>query len=41
MAVKAVGTITANLDDGKQVKVEWSPVSPPREWYFYTKASDF
>lgn len=36
MAIKAVGTITANLDDGKHVKVDWSPVSPPREWYFYT-----
>lgn len=36
MAIKAVGTITANLDDGKRVQVNWTPVSPPREWYFYT-----
>ena len=36
MAIKAVGTITANLDDGKHVRVDWSPVSSPREWYFYT-----
>lgn len=36
MAIKAVGTITANLDDGKRVQVDWTPVSPPREWYFYT-----
>ena len=36
MAIKAVGTIMANLDDGKQVKVAWSQISPPREWYFYT-----
>jgi 5-methylcytosine-specific restriction protein B len=36
LAIKAVGTITANLDDGKHLRVDWSPVSPPREWYFYT-----
>jgi len=36
MAIKAVGTIAANLDDGKRVQVNWTPVSPPREWYFYT-----
>jgi 5-methylcytosine-specific restriction protein B len=36
MAIKAVGTITANLDDGKRVQVNWTAVSPPREWYFYT-----
>ena len=39
IAIKATGTITENLDDGKQVKVGWSPVSPPREWYFYTNRS--
>ncbi|WP_274423951.1 McrB family protein [Chelativorans sp. YIM 93263] len=36
MAIKAVGTIIANLDDGKRVQVNWTPVSPHREWYFYT-----
>lgn len=36
MAIKAIGTITTNLDDGKHVRVDWTPVSPPREWYFYT-----
>jgi 5-methylcytosine-specific restriction protein B len=36
MAIKAVGTIVANDDDGKQVRVDWLPVSAPREWYFYT-----
>lgn len=36
MAIKAVGTITANLGDGRRVQVDWTPVSPPREWYFYT-----
>lgn len=39
MAIKATGTITANPDDGKQVKVDWAPSVPPREWYFYTNRS--
>jgi hypothetical protein len=36
MAVKAIGRITENLKDGKRVRVEWTPVDPVREWYFYT-----
>ncbi len=36
MAIKAVGTITENLNDGKRVKVDWTKVEPVREWYFYT-----
>lgn len=36
MAIKAVGTITENLNDGKQVRVDWEKKEPPREWYFYT-----
>ena len=37
MAIKAIGTITENLNDGKRVRVEWTaPEAPPREWYFYT-----
>ena len=36
MAIKAVGTITENLNDGKRVRVEWTKVDPLREWYFYT-----
>jgi 5-methylcytosine-specific restriction enzyme B len=36
MGIKAVGTITENLSDGKQVKVNWAKVEPVREWYFYT-----
>lgn len=36
MAIKAVGTITENLNDGKRVKVNWTKVEPVREWYFYT-----
>ena len=36
MTIKAVGTITENLNDGKRVKVDWTKVEPSREWYFYT-----
>lgn len=36
MGIKAVGTITENLNDGKRVKVDWAKVEPIREWYFYT-----
>lgn len=36
MAIKATGTIIANLNDGKSVRVKWNVVDPPREWYFYT-----
>lgn len=36
MAIKAVGTITENLNDGNRVKVDWTKVDPVREWYFYT-----
>ncbi|MEB3186170.1 MAG: AAA family ATPase [bacterium] len=39
MAIKAIGTITENLDDGKRVKVDWTPLEPAREWYFYTHRS--
>ena len=36
MAIKAIGTITENLNDGRFVRVNWQPVEPLREWYFYT-----
>ena len=36
MAIKAIGTITENMQDGKRVKVEWEKVDPPRIWCFYT-----
>ena len=36
MAIKAVGTITRNRGDGRIVEVDWTPVVPKREWYFYT-----
>ena len=36
MAIKAIGTITENLNDGRHVRVDWLKQDPPREWYFYT-----
>jgi 5-methylcytosine-specific restriction protein B len=36
MRIKAVGTITERLDDGKTVRVEWDEPGEPRDWYFYT-----
>lgn len=36
MAIKATGTITENLGDGRTVHVDWKPVKEYREWYFYT-----
>ena len=36
MAIKATGTITENLGDGKRVRVDWNaPEHPPREWYLH------
>ena len=36
MKIKATGTITKNLGDGRRIEVDWTPVVPQREWYFYT-----
>lgn len=36
VGVKAVGTITENLNDGRVVRVNWVPPEPMREWYFFT-----
>lgn len=36
MLIKAVGTITENFNDGRRVRVAWTKVDPPREWYFHT-----
>ena len=36
MAIKAIGTVVENLNDGKRVRVDWIKEDPPREWYFYT-----
>lgn len=39
LGIKAVGTILNNPQDGERVQVEWRPVEPVREWYFYTYRS--
>lgn len=39
MAIKSIGTITENLDDGKTVKVDWDKSFVPKEWFFYTNRS--
>ncbi|TBY52427.1 AAA family ATPase [Rhizobium leguminosarum bv. viciae] len=36
MRIKAIGTITENMGDGKTVKVDWNVLDPPRDWFFYT-----
>lgn len=36
MSIKAVGTVTENLSDGRRLRVDWQRVDPPREWYFST-----
>ena len=36
LKIKAVGEVTENPGDGRRLKVDWEPMLPPREWYFYT-----
>ena len=36
MRIKAVGEVTENKGDGRHLKVDWTEVDPPREWFFYT-----
>lgn len=36
MAIKAIGIVKKNHDDGRTLDVEWTPFDPPKEWYFYT-----
>jgi len=36
MRIKAIGTVTEATKDGKTVKVDWTPLDDPKEWYFYT-----
>ena len=36
MHIKAVGTVTKNLGDGRRIEVAWTPLEVPRPWYFYT-----
>lgn len=36
MAIKAIGSVTENLGDGRRLKVDWTRLDSPREWYFFT-----
>ena len=36
MRIKAIGTVTEGTQDGQTVKVEWTLLDEPKEWYFYT-----
>jgi 5-methylcytosine-specific restriction protein B len=36
MAIKAIGTVTENKGDGRRIKVDWTRLESPREWYFFT-----
>ena len=36
MGIKATGMILENLNDGRRVRVQWDPIQPVREWYFFT-----
>lgn len=36
MRIKATGTILANPNDGRTVRVAWDPQFSPRDWYLYT-----
>lgn len=36
MAIKAIGTITENLEDGHTVHVDWKQFAEPKKWYFWT-----
>ncbi|NVK41580.1 MAG: AAA family ATPase [Oceanospirillaceae bacterium] len=39
MGIKATGTVTENLGDGRTLKVEWHVCNPEKRWYFYTYRS--
>ena len=36
MAIKATGIVVANLGDRRSLRVDWTPIAPLREWYFFT-----
>ena len=36
MRIKAIGEIAENPGDGHTLKVNWTRLDPPREWYFFT-----
>ena len=33
MRIKAIGTVTKNYDDGKNIKVDWTKLEPEKNWY--------
>lgn len=33
MGIKAIGVITENPQDGKHIKVDWTRITPAKEWY--------
>jgi 5-methylcytosine-specific restriction protein B len=37
MGIKATGIVIENPGDGRTLRVDWTPVEPRREWYFYAK----
>ncbi len=36
MRIKATGIVVDNLGGGRSLLVDWTPINPPREWYFST-----
>lgn len=39
MLIKAIGVVVSNYNDGRKIKVDWTPLESPKEWYFYTNRS--
>ena len=36
MRIKAIGTVKEGTQDGQTIKVEWTRLDKPKDWYFYT-----
>lgn len=36
MAIKAIGIVTKNYNNGKRIDVDWKKFNPIKEWYFFT-----
>ncbi len=36
MAIKAIGIVTKNYNNGKRIDVDWKEFNPIKEWYFFT-----
>ena len=39
LKIKAIGTVTNNKRDGRNIDVKWDPSFIEKEWYFYTSRS--